>query len=201
MSASLGGGRASLDQLWVGLNSWIIQDGNYGDFAVGEVASFALEFYSESGLSPVAPGQKTLLRDGDSFYIVTALVMHVEPDWWVIDAGLPMYCEEPPPNDVSPGNWVSGRVSIGIDPFFYFESLAQRSGSPPLVFDWMVEGIEIETSPLVEIAPRTFARDSAQMGRTAIDRTNAWSDDDGNADYLLKCRRLDHPPRRGLWRL
>ncbi len=28
----------------VGLDAWIIQDGNYGDFERGEVAEFALEF-------------------------------------------------------------------------------------------------------------------------------------------------------------
>jgi hypothetical protein len=29
----------------VGLFSWIIQDGNYDDFEVGQAAKFALEFY------------------------------------------------------------------------------------------------------------------------------------------------------------
>lgn len=29
----------------VGLASWIVQDGNYGDFKIGEEYRFALEFY------------------------------------------------------------------------------------------------------------------------------------------------------------
>lgn len=30
----------------IGLSAWIIQDGNYDDFAAGQMAEFALEFYS-----------------------------------------------------------------------------------------------------------------------------------------------------------
>jgi hypothetical protein len=38
------------DTLVVGLHSWIIQDGNYGDFATNTNAAFALEFYASSPL-------------------------------------------------------------------------------------------------------------------------------------------------------
>ena len=37
----------------VGLNSWIIADGNYVDFKVGELRSFALEYYNEHELRPL----------------------------------------------------------------------------------------------------------------------------------------------------
>jgi hypothetical protein len=33
------------DLLVVGLSSWIIQDGNYGNFSRGADAAFALEFH------------------------------------------------------------------------------------------------------------------------------------------------------------
>ena len=36
--------------LQIGLSSWIIQDGNYGDFECHAIERFALEFYSEKGL-------------------------------------------------------------------------------------------------------------------------------------------------------
>ena len=38
------------DTLIVGLHSWIIQDGNYGDFARDTNAAFALEFYASAPL-------------------------------------------------------------------------------------------------------------------------------------------------------
>ena len=34
-----------MELLNVGLDAWIIQDGNYADFRVGEEQDFALEFY------------------------------------------------------------------------------------------------------------------------------------------------------------
>ena len=40
--------------LQVGLNSWIIADGNYTDFSVGEARSFALEYYNENELRPLS---------------------------------------------------------------------------------------------------------------------------------------------------
>ena len=40
----------------VGLASWIIQDGNYGDFTVGQQAKFALEFGALNGLRAATEG-------------------------------------------------------------------------------------------------------------------------------------------------
>ena len=39
-----------MEKINVGLSSWIIQDGNYEDFAVGQEQRFALEFYAPDGL-------------------------------------------------------------------------------------------------------------------------------------------------------
>lgn len=46
------------DTLIVGLHSWIIQDGNYGDFARDTNAAFALEFYALSPLAAVESDPK-----------------------------------------------------------------------------------------------------------------------------------------------
>jgi len=43
------------DSLVVGLSSWIIQDGNYGDFSRGERAAFALEFYASTEIRRSKP--------------------------------------------------------------------------------------------------------------------------------------------------
>ena len=41
------------DLLAVGLASWIIQDGNYGDFKRGDRKAFALEFWASAKLDTV----------------------------------------------------------------------------------------------------------------------------------------------------
>ena len=44
---------AKSDLLTVGLASWVVQDGNYGDFARGKRAAFALEFFALESLLPI----------------------------------------------------------------------------------------------------------------------------------------------------
>lgn len=36
-----------MSTFFIGLDSWIIQDGNYGDFHRGQEATFAVEFHPE----------------------------------------------------------------------------------------------------------------------------------------------------------
>ena len=45
----------SLREVSIGLSAWIIQDGNYGDFRVGQQARFALEFHPQA----MEPAQHT----------------------------------------------------------------------------------------------------------------------------------------------
>ena len=76
------------DTLVVGLHSWIIQDGNYGDFARNTNAAFALEFYASSPLEIFESNPKpvpALIRIGDADYKVVGHVIHVTDDWWAID--------------------------------------------------------------------------------------------------------------------
>jgi hypothetical protein len=78
------------------------------------------------------------------------------------------------------GSWISGEISIGIDPFDYFERLAREPDAPCLIYDWQIEKIERRMG----------------LGWSEIDKTDAWKDDRGLAEYLLHCKRLDGPPRR-----
>ena len=78
------------DGLVVGLSSWIIQDGNYGDFSCGERAAFAVEFYASAELPEIDPGREpvpSLIHGGGAQYRTSGQVVHVADDWWVIDAG------------------------------------------------------------------------------------------------------------------
>lgn len=187
-----------MESLSIGLDAWIIQDGNYSDFSVGQTTEFALEFYSEDGLSVSEPATPELSWEGDSIYNAIGKVVHSESDWWVADFGILMFREESPPEEARLGNWLRGRISVGVDPFFYFERLGQLRGAPALIYDWTIDRIEIETAPFVEVAPKMLARDSSRRARKSILQTDAWADDGGSADYLLRCRRLERPARRTL---
>ncbi len=181
------------DRLVVGLSSWIIQDGNYGDFARDTDAAFALEFFASPPLEAFEPPSAlfpSLTYIGDAIHEVVAHVVHVAEDWWVVDVGFLAFREEAPPANVRRGNWLRGKAYIGIDPFFYFERLVHQPGAPALIYDWKIEKIDIQTAPWIEVRPRTFERDPAKLGWKEIDRTNAWEDD---GEYILHCVRVGGP--------
>jgi hypothetical protein len=184
--------------LAIGLSAWIIQDGNYGDFQVGQRRAFALEFYAENELALLATeGNARYAHHGDTRYAVVGKVAHVASEWWVLDFGLPAYSSRGPTAPAL-GSWLRGDVYLGVDHFDYFERLSQEPEAPPLIFDWRVDRIEIQTAPLVEGPGRVYARDPKKLGWRGIAKTDAWNDDGGHAEYILHCERLSSEARRTL---
>src|SRR5262249_53120738 len=116
----------------------------------------------------------SLSHVGDARYDITAQVVRLADDWWVIDAGVLAFQEDKPPNGITLGSWLRGSVSIGIDPFFYFESLARAPGAPALIYDWKVFRIEEQAAPFIEVRPGYWERDPARFGWKEIAKTDAW---------------------------
>ena len=177
-------------QLSIGIDSWIIQDGNYGDFSVGCLGKFALEFADEK-LTASTPGE----RDGQllytSMYRVKAKVIYARPDVWVIDFGVRAFSETAPPTFAQVGSWVEGEVFIGIDPFFYMEYLHKLPDMPVLSYDWKVETISRDDTPWLSTVNEqggvTLSRDTLRSKWTEVERTLAWDDDEGRSSYVLRC--------------
>jgi hypothetical protein len=183
-----------MDELLVAVDSWIIQDGNYGDFAVGDKAKFALEF-AGSKLRP-SQAKETLMRPlGHGAYEVCAQVLRVEPDVWVIDFGLCAFWESKPPEFAKPGAWVEGEILVGIDPFFYMEYLHKLPGMPNLFYNWTVTSVTRNDTPwLVELNARggkMLSRDGTRETWVDVTQTDAWHDDEGRSSYVLAVRRDD----------
>lgn len=189
----------------VGLSAWIIQDGNYDDFECGGTARFALEFYSEKGLAQATGASKKpgLTHLHDSFYEARGVVCFCSPEVWVVDFGeVTAFCERRPPKKVGVGVPVAGRLHLGIDPYFYFEYLHKVTEIPSLIYDWRIERIEMETAPFIwsyePLLSRVKIRDPAKLKRVPVARTDAWKHDDGNADYVLVCRRISDAAHRSI---
>jgi hypothetical protein len=180
----------------VGLDAWIIQDGNYGEFAVGDHAEFALEFYPGEGLAPVRAGTKhQAIQVAEDLYQITASVVHVGDHGWVLDFGLLAYRDTAPPEGVAVGQVLAGRATLGVDPFSYFEQLAKDPRYPDMVYTWNVRSIGRETAPFV-LHGKVWVRDESRRSRVDVPATNAWTDDGGNGDYVLRCELLSVPPKR-----
>lgn len=177
-------------QLHVGIDSWIIQDGNYPDFKSGERQRFALEFYSATGLKPSEPG-KSLERLIGATYKAQGVVVHIDTDAWVCDFGVLAYRDEPPPPWARPGAGVAGDIYLGVDHYAYQEDLRTRSQFPQLSYDVIVRGIELETTPWIDgvsaSGQRVRERDSSRTSFRHIEGTNAWHDDSQSAHYVLNC--------------
>ena len=151
---------------YVGMHSWIIQDGNYGDFRIDRDYQFAIEYWSTSlvPLEPHAKHERSIRHVEENHYRVVAQVKHAQPSWTVIDFGLSAYGGPNIDPSYEVGSWVRGEISISTDPFPYFESLNKKSDAPALIYRWHLEEIQIQTAPFVETQPRQFVRDENKWG-------------------------------------
>ncbi len=179
--------------LFVGVSSWIIQDGNYGDFRVGAAAKFALEFYPQS-IEVTRSHEASFERIQASRYRVRGQVVFVSRASWVIDFGVMAYQNYEPPSAVKRGAWIQGEIYLGIDPFFYFEELHSLPGMPALQHEWRIANIFLETTPWLSRTDETgraiLTRDEQQESFAEVSETNAWEDDQGNGHYILECERI-----------
>ena len=177
-------------ELLVGIDSWIIQDGNYPDFQVGEQYRTAFEFYQPQ-LSPVPSGCPSLTPLTNEFYVVSAAVAFASPDLFVIDAGVKLFTETPPTSPYPVGTFLSGSVGIGIDPFDYFEGVLENPHWPNLFYTWRLKEIRLITTPWVvsrdDHDVPTARRPPGPYTFRTIDRTDAQHDSDGNAGYVFLC--------------
>ena len=98
----------------IGLDAWIIQDGNYPDLYQGQVAEFAVEFYQhELTFLETRVNRQAHQKDHD-LYQVSGEVIYVSDDSWVLDFGLRVYQDGEPPNGIRVGSCVAADVSLGV---------------------------------------------------------------------------------------
>jgi hypothetical protein len=188
------------DEWDINLSAWIIQDGNYGDFSTGQHAEFALEFFRyDIRLTECKEKSSILKKDWTKgfdlpMYEINAEVIYLSNEVWVVDFGLCAFQETAPPEGLSRGDFVRGGISLGVDPFFYFERLHALPSMPPLIYSWRIKSIRIQTAPFIKKG-NVFSRDEDKLGYKTIESTDAWKDDNGAGEYLLTCARLDITPK------
>ena len=182
-----------METLQVGLDSWIVQDGNYGDFHVGQSARFALEFYPHA--VRITERRIPMCEDTvGSRYRISAKAVFMASGVWVIDFGLRAYKNSTAPQFVSQGAWIEGEIYVGIDPFFYSEDLHAIPGMPELRYDFRIKKIVLETTPWLESKNEQggtiLTRDERHTSFTPVAETKAWEDDGGRAHYVLECEQI-----------
>jgi len=178
-----------LPEIIFGVDSWIIQDGNYGDFSVGDIRKFALEFFASKVMSSESENI-SMHHLGNGLYKVCGEVIFVHPEMWAIDVGVKAFWESAPPDFVSVGTWIEAEISLGIDPFFYMEYLYKLPDVPNLYYDWEIVKISINDTPWIETKNEhggsVLNRDPAQERWRNVKKTDAWNDDSGKATYVFQ---------------
>ena len=214
-------------ELVIGLDRWVLQDGNYTDFAVGDRRQFALEFgyRRRHRLDPVGPAPRRTIasRGSGCWYDVVAQVVTVRPAEsdclpaaFVLDCGaVSAYDHGLVTSDLtSPaeGSWLQGRLSLHVDHFAYMDELGTLPGMPPLIRTWDVLAIEEDHTPLVRVEPGhplyegppedgpIWVADPARERYEPVDRTVRWPEDERASSYRLRCRLLDDEPEHTMRR-
>jgi hypothetical protein len=184
-----------MNTLHIGVSSWIIQDGNYPDFRIGDIVKLALECHPRRIIESSA-NSKQCTRLSASNYRVTAQTIFTQKNVFVLHFGLLAYDQAPPPKWMKSGQYVDADLYVGIDPFFYFEELYAIKGMPELRYGFGIRDIELETTPwisTVDSSGRTImTRDESNQSFRPVAETDAWLDDNGNAHYVLKLERIEN---------
>ena len=188
--------------LEIHLSRWIIEDGNYSDFCVGERRKFALEFWASSPLTRSAENVISLREQSEHSYEVAGKLVFASDGVWVIDCGVLAYSdrESEMHGGGKVGDFVRGNLRFGVDPFFYFEQHRKLPRIPPLIYEWQVNSIEQDTTPYILSNGRMYVRDENQRSHQAVRCTSKeLINPDQAPEFVLYCSKLGTEPSHMLW--
>lgn len=186
------------------LDPSVIQDGAHADFHRGQQAAFAVTIRSptwQPSAGPPAQGVGTVRVEASRYDVVARVTASVGASW-VLDCGLLVGCEGPPPPGVDVGHWVTGRVDLAVSAQRQPPAAAGVAGVAAPAYTWFVERIHHRVTDDIELPDLGLFGGPEEPGWEELAFTDAWRDDDGRADYVLECLLVDeeglNPGRVGL---
>jgi len=100
----------------------------------------------------------------------------------------------PPPAGITIGRGVRGTALLGVDHFYYFETLAARKDFPALIYTRDVTKLRRQTAPFVLDEQRTCTSATRAGRASSRSRPPMRGDDDGHGSFVFDCRLLDVAP-------
>gem|GEM_PF-5502098 len=190
------------------LDPSVIQGGTHADIHRGQQAAFAVTIGSPiwvparaqspaqgaaraqspaQGAARAQVPEVAAVRVEGSSYDVVARVTAATDASWVLDCGLLVGCEGPPPPGIDVDHWLTGRAHLGVS--------AQRphpaGGAAAPVYTWFIERIHHRSTDDVGLPDLGLFGGPEEPGWEELAFTDAWRDDGGRADYLLDCLLVD----------
>lgn len=151
----------------IGIAQWILEDGNYNYFEVGNNYQFAVEFYLKdfeivTGDPSFVPSVSKL-DDHPNAYSVVAPLVYKDDEIYMLNLGGITAFDECPPNDSPPkysaraarisalkiGDIIQADLYLNIDHYLYFETQCFREGVPSIIYTWHIDSIEKMTAELM----------------------------------------------------
>lgn len=191
-----------MKQWKINIPDWILKDGNYRDFYCGQIAEFALELYVDSletcEKQPVAANLIDLPH-----YQVTAEVVYISEKVDVIDLGVCAYMSTRKSlSGIKTGDFLTGKIRLGVDPFFYFESHYKLSNIPPLIYTWQIDKITLCRGKYITTknSKGEDILEASSLEFEEVEKTDVWGSGAKKPDYTLfgytfDCTKLDVEPK------
>lgn len=179
--------------LHIGICSWVIEDGNYDNFATGDDVKFALQFDSEDLVAAEENAALEAVHLSSWKYKITAKVLFVDEDCWVIDTGaFRAYTDDArTKSEAKAGDIVTGNITLWIDQYDYQEFHYKNPEMPLLSYRWTVQKLQMYTAPYIKATTDdgvlVYQQDESRESFIDIIKTDASKDDERNATYLLFC--------------
>ena len=144
-------------------------------------------------LRPAERGDRSAVVREGAHHDLCGRILFVLEEAWVVDVGIAVYGNRLLPPNVAAGDMVAGDAYLGIESPAVYDDAFFRA-APPLRYSWRIEGVRLETTPWIEVSPRSFIRDESRVGYVDVEQTNATERDDGHGrHYLLDCALLGGP--------
>ncbi len=175
------------------LDPSVIRDGAHADFHRGQQAAFPVEVSSEVWQHVEGGSTTAAVRVEGCLYELVARVDAALGEAWVLDCGLLVTARERPPDGVAAGQWLRGRARLGVGPRPQ-EPLVE--GTAPADYTWFVERVFHRVADDAGLGDLALGLGSdlaglyggpEEPGWEELAFTDAWGDDDGEAEYLLEC--------------
>ena len=101
------------------------------------------------------------------------------------------------------GRHLRAELALSVDPYFYFERLSQDAAVPALIYTWRISSILRQTAPFIEAlvdtgpyaGQKVKSRDVSKLAHEEVRRTDAWGDDCGCGEYILRCDLMSVPAK------
>ncbi|MFT4193064.1 hypothetical protein [Ottowia sp.] len=163
----------------------------------GQVADLAIQFYGWDAYENPFGESKIEERRASSMegvrYRVNAQVLYASKALWLMDCGLVVFSNQPPPRYVKAGSWVAGEISFGLPDCDVKHLASMDKGIPSITNRVQIEQVLLHSTPYqtgIKNGRQVRYRDTTVKQWTAVEKTQPTVPGLDNDEYMLVVKSL-----------